>query len=252
MSVAMQDRLLFATAAMGTRFEIVIVGHESAGLRAIGELAISEIEVLHAKLSYYATDSLLSHINRTAAGSAVRVDADTFELLQDATAVWRASDGAFDITRGSGMDAVVLDPSKRTVRFARGGVSLDLGGIAKGHAVDRATAILSEHGVACALVHGGTSSISAIGAPDGEQGWGIAIAPSHTHSVFLCDRTLSVSSGALRPHIVDPASGSFIRGPRVAVVIGPSARLGDAWSTAAAVLGKRPAGMGTEWQLIIE
>ena len=246
------ERLMFATAAMGTRFEIVIEAGDTAALRAVGELAIREIESLHGRLSFHATDSLLSHINRTAAVSAVRVDADTFGILEDATAVWRASDGAFDITRGTGMDAVVLDPSARTVRFTRDAVTIDLGGLAKGHAVDRAAAILREHGVTSALVHGGTSSVAAIWCPAGAQGWGIAIAPSHTHTVRLRDSTLSASSGALRRHIVDPATRTFVEGPRIAVVIGPSARLGDAWSTAAAVLGGRPAGMGTEWQLIIE
>jgi thiamine biosynthesis lipoprotein len=250
--VAAPERTLFATAAMGTRFEIVIEAPETPALRAVGELAVREIEALHTRLSFHATDSLLSHVNRTASGSAVRLDADTFELLRDAIHVWQASDGAFDITRGTGMDAVVLDERRRTVRFTREHISIDLGGIAKGHAVDRAAVILREHGVTAALVHGGTSSIAAIGCPADQQGWGVAIAPSHTQTVFLCDETLSASSGALRPHIIDPATRAFIEGPRVAAVIGPSARLGDAWSTAAAVLGTRPAGMGPEWQIIIE
>ena len=235
---------------MGTRFEIVIEAGDS--FRAAGEEALREIESLHGRLSFHATDSLLSHVNRTAHGNAVRVDADTFGLLRDALDVWRASGGAFDPSRGTGMHAVELDAASHSVRYHEAGVSLDLGAIAKGHAVDAAAAILREYGVSSALVHGGTSSIAAIGRPAGMEGWGVAIAPSHTTRLFLCDRTLSVSSGALRPHIVDPATRAFIKGPRVAAVIGPSARLGDAWSTAVAVLGRRPDGMGDEWDVIIE
>ncbi len=243
---------------MGTRFEIVIErdGMSAAHVQSVGAAAIAEIERLHRLLSFYASDSLLSHINRHAASGAVRVDADTFALLQDARSVWLLSGGAFDVTRGSGMDAVMLDESARTVSFARAGISIDLGGIAKGHAVDRAAAILREYGIDRALVHGGTSSIAAIGAPlDEERGWHVAVATHDTddmRTVWLNDTTLSASSGALRPHIIDPATRSFVEGPRIAAVIGPSARLGDAWSTALAVLGRRPATLGPEWTSIIE
>lgn len=245
--------MMFATAAMGTRFEIVIDDAETVRSRAVGELAIAEIERLHRQLSYFAADSLVSHINRNAYAAPVRVDADTFGLLLDAQAVWRQSGGAFDITRGTGMDGVVLDEDARTVRFLCDVISIDLGGIAKGHAVDRAASVLREHGVMSALVHGGTSSISAVGAPsDNTGGWRIAIAPSHTHEVMLRDETLSVSSSSLREHIIDPATRTYTTNIRTAAITGPSARLGDAWSTAAAVAGTRPAGLGPEWRCIIE
>lgn len=258
--------MMFATAAMGTRFEIVIDELDSPDIRAIGEAAIAEIERLHRLLSFFAADSLVSHINRSAFASAVRIDAQTFVLLADALHVWHASGGAFDITRGTGMDAVELDAGSRTVRFTRRGVTIDLGGIAKGHAVDAAVEILRDNGVTAALVHGGTSSIAAIGSPRSAAtsragnyitaaaampGWRVAVAPT-LQTVNLVDQTLSASSGALRDHIVDPATGRYTRGPRIAAVIGPSARLGDAWSTAIAVLGVQPTALGAEWKTIIE
>jgi thiamine biosynthesis lipoprotein len=245
--------MMFATAAMGTRFEIVIDDAESTHTRAVGELAIAEIERLHRQLSFFASDSMVSHINRCASLAPVRVDADMFSLLCDAQTVWRESRGRFDITRGTGMDSVHLDESARTIRFLRDGISIDLGGIAKGHAVDRAAAVLREHGITSALVHGGTSSISAVGAPTGgASGWRIAIAPSLAHEVVLCDETMSVSSSALRNHIIDPATRTFTTHTRTAAITGPCARLGDAWSTAAAVAGSRPEGLGPEWRCIIE
>ncbi len=246
------QRVMLATAAMGTRFEIVMHAEDLVRARAVGEAAIAEIERLHRQFSFYAPDSLLSYINRSAVDAPVRLDADTFALLCDALFVWRASGGAFDVTRGAGMDAVLLHAPARTIRLTRPGVNIDLGGIAKGHAVDNAAAILRDHGITSALVHGGTSSIVAIGVPAGEpRGWHVALAGTD-RTVTLCDQTLSVSSGALRDHIIDPESGSFVTGSRIAAVIGPSARLGDAWSTALAVLGKRPAALDASWQTIIE
>ena len=280
-----------ATAAMGTRFEIVLPGPDAERLRPIGEAALEEIEALHRRLTRFAASSLLSHINRVAAERPVRLDAATFALFEDALAGHRASGGAFDITVAplmeawgygpsavgaplaprplprTGMDAIELDPATRTIRFLRPGVSLDLGGIAKGHAVDRAAEILREHGVESALVHGGTSSVAAIGAPEGEPGWRVALGPEPDAPVVtLRDTTLSVSGRwapdrrqdgqASEPdasrrtsHIVDPHRGEPLAadGPTKVAVIGPSARLGDAWATALLVLGRRPATLPEDW-----
>lgn len=280
-----------ATAAMGTRFEIVLPGSDVARLRPIGEAALEEVEALHRRLTRFAASSLLSHINRVAAERPVRLDAATFALFEDALEVHRASGGAFDITvaplmakwgfgpsavgAGSsprplprtGMDAIELDPATRTIRFLRPGVSLDLGAIAKGHAVDRAAAVLREHDVQSALVHGGTSSVAALGSPEGESGWRVALGPNPgARIVTLRDTTLSVSGrrepdrqadghatksgGGPRPsHIMDPHRGEPLTGdgPARVAVIGPSARLGDAWATALLVLGKRPTTLPDEW-----
>jgi FAD:protein FMN transferase len=258
--------LLLATTAMATRFELVI-GDDRADARGIGEAALEEIEFCHRRLSRFAADSLLSHINRTAAARAVRLDRDTFTLLREALTVRRQSGGAFDIDVGARMDAlragvatqqrhapseaaIELDEDACTVRFHRAGVSLDLGGIAKGHAIDRAVAVLREHGVRSALLHGGTSSVAAIGAPPGSAGWRVALARvPHAPQVVLRDSTLSVSWPGAQSgesgHIVDPRTGR-VAGSVIVGVVGDSARLGDAWSTAVAVLGDRPPAMPTE------
>ena len=139
----------------------------------------------------------------------------------------------------------------------------DLGAIAKGHALDRAAVVLIENGVNCALLHGGTSSVLALDAPPGESAWRIALA-NHPQrlTIDLCNAALSVSCtlGDRRPnvgHIVDPrghgpgARGQRSRGileERYSAVVGSSARLADAWSTALIVLGHRPATLGAEWQ----
>jgi len=254
---------------MGTRFEIALPARDGrvddSVLRAAGEAAIDEIEEWHRRLSRFAPDSLLSHINRTAAAAPVRLDREVFDLCAEALAVWRDSDGAFDVTmapalalrgladsavptRGAGGVAafIRLDDEHRTIAFGRDDVSIDFGGIAKGHALDRAADLLRAAGVHCALLHGGTSSVLAIGCPPGQPGWRVALGQETDRSVItLADSALSMSDPASQreftgaDHIVDPRGGSAAA--RV-VVHGPSARLADAWTTALAVLGHVPPG----------
>ena len=259
------EPLRLATAAMGTRFELALIAGRG-DLRAAGEAALEEIETCHRLFSRFAPDSLLSHINRTAARARVRLDRHTHGLFEDALQVWRASGGAFDITIAPlmgrngfadsavpadsarvGSDAIRLDPERWTIRFTRPDVALDLGAIAKGHALDRAAAVLREGGVACALLHGGTSGIVAIGAPPAADGFRVAIGSEPgAPCVLLRDTAMSVSNPAAQSngideagHVIDPRTGTALETAAHAVVIGPSATLADAWSTALAVL--RPA-----------
>jgi len=74
-----------------------------------------------------------------------------------------------------GMDLVQLRPEDFTVRFAREGVMLDLGAIGKGYAIECAAEVLSEAGVTSALIHGGTSTIYALGHPPDSPFWKVAV-----------------------------------------------------------------------------
>jgi thiamine biosynthesis lipoprotein len=240
---------------MATRFELAIVtdGLQARDVAAIGESALCEIEDWHQRLTRFEPHSWLSYVNRTAAGEPVRLDDEVFPLFADAVAVWRDSGGAFDITRGHG-DALVLDQVLRTVRFKHGRVSLDLGAIGKGHALDAAATVLRNHGVTSALLQGGTSSGVAIGRPPDSPGWriGVSSAEAIDHMdvvIELVDESFSLSDEASQPdaefgrHIIDPRAGAGTppgHPARRVLVTGPSARLADAWSTALAVLGSVP------------
>lgn len=258
---AIEPPLRFAVAAMGTRFELLLGAGEPDGMgRAVGEAVIEEIEGWHRRLTRFAPDSLLSHINRTAADTAVRLDAATFALFEDALAVFDESGGAFCITRAGRSGEIELDARARTVRFRGRGIALDLGAIAKGHALDHAVALLREHGVRNALLHGGTSSVVALGTPPGVAGWKVALGrDADAPTVTLRDTALSVSTttgagggvAGAAPHILDPRSGIAAGGAELAAVIGPSARLADAWSTALAVLGTRPPALAANWTTCI-
>lgn len=256
--------LRLGVAALGTRCEILLLGG-CGDLRAAGEAAVEEIETWHRRLSRFSDDSLLSHINRTAARVPVRLDRDTYALFEDAVAVWCASEGAFDVTiaplmvrhgfqdsavpaaRGRvGDGAFKLDPQRWTISLSPGS-SIDLGGVAKGHALDCAAAVLRHAGVTSALLHGGTSSIVAIGTPPGEPSWRVANGPEPGAPVVaLRDTAMSVSDGSSQSggsdegHILDPRTGCAATACGRVVVTGPSARLTDAWSTALAVLQRVP------------
>ena len=267
--------LRLAAHAMATRFELVLDGEDEVRLRAAGEDALAEIARLDAQLSFYQSTSDVSWINGHAAFEPVLVEPLLFELLEGCFALSAATDGAFDITIAPLMKAwrftdgngeypdpgaltraralvgfrgVELDAARRTVRFARPGMLIDLGSAGKGYAVDRAVARLRENGVPSALLHGGTSSVHAIGAPHRSDSWRIGwspdAAPARTFELY--DSALAVSAihgkafranGRVFGHVMDPRSGQPADVTRSAVVTGPDSLLCDALSTALLVRG---------------
>lgn len=280
-----------ALEAMGTRFELVLVEEqgsaaERASLLAAGEAALEEIRDQHRRLSRFEPASLVSHLGRWAHAGWVELDAPTFELLEEGAEVWRASGGAFDPTvaplmdvlLGSiatpeeggealaaaraalGWEAVELDPGRRALRFARRGIGLDLGAIAKGHALDLAAEALREAGVTRALLHGGTSAVWALGAPPGSDAWRVELAGMGGTACALRDAALAISAphgrcGAEGGHVLDPRRGTPARGVRLAAVAGPRARPSDAWSTALVAGAPEPSGpsaQGLSWLVLTE
>ncbi len=267
-----------ACLAMRTRFEIALWGERPDSLRAVAEEALEEIRGLHVQLSAYDTGSDVYELNACAAERPVRVEPRLFALLKRAAELSERTGGAFDITvgplleawgfaGGSGREAdpdalaaacervgqalVLLDERDCTVRYAREGVRIDLGAIGKGYALERAADIVREIEPAGALLHGGTSSVLAMGAdPDGEP-WRVAIAhPADPEcavcGVSLCDESLSVSAahgkaferdGRVLGHVLDPRAGAPAEGAELAAVVCPSPAEGDALSTALMVRG---------------
>jgi FAD:protein FMN transferase len=216
------ERVRLAMNAMATRFEIVILDRNPVRARAAGEQALEEIRIVERQLSFFRPSSALSTVNRGADEAPVRTSALLYEILEQASELTRQTDGAFDPTVGpllarfrgtvdhlpsrpgvlkaAGMGEVILDRTARSVAFGRPGTLLDLGGIAKGYAIDRAMEVLKESGIRSALIHGGTSTAAATGSDDGRP-WTIAIAHPHPERsrevialVELSEESLSVSS----------------------------------------------------------
>jgi thiamine biosynthesis lipoprotein len=276
--------VLLAREAMATRFELVLPGTPSPSLRAAGEEALEEIARLEQLLSLYRPSSEIAHVNARAAWEPVRVSPPVFEVLWRARQWHERTQGAFDITIApllrcwgfmgaegampdpvavqaaraiTGMHWVELDPAEMTVRFRKPGVMVDLGGIGKGYALDCAIAILREAGITHALLHGGTSSVYALGAPPDTGAWRLAIESHPLHAgqakiplavVELRDQSLTVSTiwgkhfqknGKTYGHILDPRTGQPADAALLSAVMSASATDGDALATALIVDGKQ-------------
>lgn len=264
---------------MATRFELVLSGDDPARLRSAGEEALHEIEALDSQLSFYRPDSDISRINAHASLEPVRVEPRLFALLRRATELSELTDGAFDITiaplmrawgllRGQGrvpsrseiesalaqvgIRHMALSEADFTIRFQRDGMQIDLGAIGKGYAIERAVEVLTECGVSSALIHGGTSTIYAMGAPDDADAWQVAIHDPVSQSALpdplgLRDCSLSVSAvqgksfmsdGRQYGHVIDPRTGEPTSAALLAAIWGPSPTDADALSTALLVLGE--------------
>lgn len=275
------EPLIRTHTAMGTEFSVTAYpppGRAPEELSALFDEAFAAVDELESEISSWIPDSQTSYVNNHAADGPVRVSADLLDLLLDARSVYRLTDGAFDCTVGPlaklyglydkrgvlpaddeieaavqnvGMDKVDLNAKAGTVRFARPGMRLDFGGIGKGYAVDRIVAILRARGIERALVHGGTSSVYALGGPPDAPGWTVHIrhpynADLHVATVVLRDESLSTSGcygdlprvdGVRICNIFDPRTGRPQHGVLSASAIGPTATETDGLATAFLVMG---------------
>ncbi len=271
--------MLLAVNAMATRFELVLEGGDAVRLRAAGEEALREIERLDAKLSRFRSSSDIAALNARAAVDPVPVDGEVLRILREAARVSSACGGAFDVALGplvrlwreagesgrvpgadaitaaramSGMAHVVIDDASSTVRFGRAGVSLDLGAAAKGYAIDCAIESLGAAGVQHALLHGGTSSVHAIGARADGRPWPVAWKPEPGRpgarvmfqlnngalAISATHGRLFVAHGRTYGHVIDPRTGAPMPGDGSAAVRGPSSFVCDMLSTALLVRGR--------------
>ncbi len=221
---------------MATEFEIAFVGSGSARRAAIAEGALELVHECEERWSRFRSDSYLAFLEREALRRPIGLDDDAFALFETALRVWRASEGAFDIawrSQTGSSAAIELDPAARTLRL-HAPLALDLGALAKGHALDLVRGELASKGVERALVHGGTSSVAAIGG-----GWRVALAGS-ARVLELADEALSVSGQRGRAHVVDPRTRQPVERAGIAWVRAASGLEAEAWSTAALVLGYVP------------
>ncbi len=268
-------------AAMATEFTITAYprkGETAAHLGALLDEVFADVDELEALISEWKPESQTTYVNRHAAEGPVRVAPVLMTLLVAAQDLHHRSGGAFDVTVGPlselygfykkkghlpsseelsaamqkvGMDKVTLDQMASTVAFSRPGMRLDLGGIGKGYAVDRAVAKLKAHGVTRALLSAGTSSLYAIGAPPGEPGWTVRIRHPYNEGqavaeLRLRDESLSTSGcygnlpvvdGVRICNIFDPRTGQARHGVASASAIAATATETDALGKVFLILG---------------
>lgn len=263
---------------MGTRVSVRLWYEEGEASRAAAEeavdAAIAEIDRIEQLMSTYIEDSRISAVNRQAAERAVPAGEELYGLVETALRVSRLTDGAFDITydsvgqhydyrAGRRPDAATIEqeighldyrlvtllPEQHAIRFERAGVRINLGGIAKGYAVERAIAVLAAAGYRHAIVTAGGDS-RLLGDRGGEP-WVVGVRdPRKEQGVAvrlpLVDEAISTSGdyeryfeedGVRYHHILSPDTGEPARGVYSATVVGPDGVLTDALSTSVFVLG---------------
>jgi thiamine biosynthesis lipoprotein len=261
--------------AMGTVLEIRL--RAPAGRDGAGLLEALFYEALRLERSWTRFDpaSDLSRLNRAAGAGAQPVPPELARLLARSAEYSALTDGAFDITVGPlvelwtraaerdrppdaaelatalarvGSRGLRADPRAGTAELLERGAAVELGGVAKGAALDALTALAREAGVESALFVFGGSSLHGLGAPGGEAGWRVLVRDASggfAGVATLRDRALSVSSAAGQSflvggrrygHVFDPRSGLPLPDVRVAAAVAPEGALAEALSKALLVL----------------
>jgi thiamine biosynthesis lipoprotein len=266
------DEIRRSQLLMGTVVEIMAGGRRAGQLEDAVDAAFAEMVRLDHLLSSYIQDSEVSRLSQSASGGAV--SAETAAVIGLGLEVARRSGGAFDLTLGRlkalwGIDREnPVVPDRQAITAALAGIGpnaltlngrqlnkhdaelqIDLGGIAKGYAVDRAIAVLREHGIASAAVNAGGDMYLLGQRP--ERPWRVGIQQPRQkdavlETVQVSDRAVVTSGdyerffeqdGQRYHHIFDPQSGFPARSCQSVTIIADSVALGDALATALFVLG---------------
>jgi thiamine biosynthesis lipoprotein len=273
------DRYLFEKAEMGVPFRITLYARGSREARTAADAAFERVELLNGVCSDYDPDSELSRLcHRPWPGAAIPVSTELWRVLVLSQELAERSRGAFDITVGPlvnlwrrarrrgelpdqgilseallrvGYKKLRLDPAAQAVSFTEGEMRLDLGGIAKGVAVDAALEVLSARGIRSALV-AASGDIGASGAPPGKPGWKVEVmaldVPGAPPPKFVWLKNSAVSTagdtfqrveidGVRYSHIVDPRTGMGVTDHSLSTVLGPNCTTTDGLETTLSVLG---------------
>lgn len=266
------DRVSRTALIMGTVVDIQAYGDDEKQLSRAVDAAFGEMTRLERLLSRHIPESDISRLSEAVGG--IELSSETVGLLEMGQKVSRQSSGAFDMTlgavkklwniegenpriptaaelsealAGTGPSALTIAGNK--VTKTRPEVAVDLGGIAKGYAVDRAVNVLAQAGVASATVNAG-GDIRLLGGKKGEP-WRIGIqhprqADGLLVTLRLQDRAVVTSgdyerffeqNGQRYHHIFDPATGKPARQCQSVTVVAAGAAHADALATAAFVLG---------------
>lgn len=263
---------------MGTSIEVEAFGGSADARRAAIDEAFAAMREVDRLMSNYRDDSELALVNRGAADGPVHVSNPLFSVLAAAQRISDASHGAFDMTVGPLVRLwgfhdkkphlptpgelaavrplvdyrnVLLDADAHTVKFARPGVEIDLGGIGKGFAVEIAASVLRQHGLAGFVDAGGNQYL--LGLPPGKRTWSVGVtdpdAPARLLGVIDTGET-SVSTSAdyanflvangkqygheLDPHTLEPSTAALS-----VTIVSRDGTLADAMSKAAFILGPK-------------
>ncbi|MBL7215327.1 MAG: FAD:protein FMN transferase [Phycisphaerae bacterium] len=263
---------------MGTFARVVAVADTEPQGRSAIDAAFEKIDAIEQCMSDYDPNSLLSKVNQQAFRQPVAINDELMTVLCASMECYCLSGGAFDITVGPvvqlwrqakkndaaptpkqleqarqavGCQNLFIDTEGQTVQFAKEGMFLDLGGIGKGYAVDRAVEILRTAGLKGGMVDIG-GNLRCFGTPaNGAEHWLIGLQdPANDENILLKlkmdDRAVATSGdyrrfvvldGQKHSHIINPATADSAQSLSSVTIIAPTAMAADALSTTVTVLG---------------
>lgn len=231
---------------MGSFVKITVYGRDA---ESIIEAAFERMHEIERQIGRDKTSDI-SRLNAAPGGPAIRVGNDTWRMMVLAKEYCQITEGAFDVTAGPlvdlwgfgydgtgrfpetreidetmrnvGNDGLILDPETQSIRLEKPGMSISVGGIAKGYAVEEAACVLKNQGVKKAIVNGGGSSIKVIGSGPPGRKWRVGIEDPHTRGGLIGtivlksgqalgtsadSRRFFVKNGEHYSHLIDPRTG---------------------------------------------
>jgi thiamine biosynthesis lipoprotein len=268
---------------MGTFARVVVIAKDSDDAGKCIESAFAQINKVDDSMSDYKSDSEISRVNREGFRKAVKLSQSTYDVLQRSIEFSELTDGAFDITVGPlvelfreakeknvlaeqdeiddakskvGFEKLKLDNENRTVQFTVEGMQLDLGGIAKGYAVDKAVETMQSRGAISGMVDLG-GDIRCFGAPlKGRDHWVIGLqnpdigrdsaGPEVLLKLKMTNGAIATSGdyqqyilieGKRYSHIIDRKTGTSSEGLSSVTIIADNATNADALATAVSIMG---------------
>ena len=272
-------RFEFHRKAMGVDFTVVLYGAKKGAANTAAQAALDRVTRIDEICSDYRATSELRRLCAAARpGRAMPVSADLARVLKLSHRVSKLSGGAFDVTVGPltklwrrarrqkklpptdrlkqarglvGYQLVSVDVTGRRVTLKREGMRLDLGGIAKGYAVDRAMEVLADHGFTRSMVDG-SGDLVVGDPPPGQAGWKVAVASLEkpdrrsTEVLQVANIAIATSGNAFQSvtidgkrfsHILDPRTGLGLTTSSSVTVLASDAATADAMASAVSVMG---------------
>ncbi len=270
------DRVIrYSVRTMGTVGTVAVVADDSLAALDDARSGLAVFAAVDRRFSNWDRQSEISRANASVDAGPVQLSSAAATVLAAALRIAAESNGAFDPTVEPlvrlwgflggrpavpepaaveavlgrvGHDRVQLDD--RTLTTSTDGVRIDLGGIAKGRAVDRAITVLRRRGVEHALVDL-SGTVRAVGHPPGRQRWTLGIRDPASHDAWFARLRLDTHAvatsgdyeqfaardGTRHGHVLDPRTGWSVRGLVSVTIAAPTALEADAWATAVLVMG---------------
>lgn len=264
------NKFSFSHPQMGTEFRLVCYVADSLSARQAAKAAFCRLDSLNQRLSDYLPDSELNRFAASAgSGKWVSLSEDLYLVLAQAKSIHRQSKGAFDVSirplsslwrRAFGRQQIPdsarivdtrdrvnarwikLRSRERAGKLMRKEMQLDLGGIAKGYALDAMAQVLEKHGICRFLLEGGGDLLLGK-APPQKPGWEIGLPNGESDFFEQCAIATSGDTyqyleveGRRYSHLIDPRTGWGITHRQQVTVIAPTGTLADAWASAFSIL----------------